>query len=57
VPAGHVPTVEEAVERLDSLDRNGPSPEAFTLRHAVTPDGAPFNPKESVDWAFDGTGT
>jgi hypothetical protein len=56
VPAGHVPTVEEAVERLDSLDRNGRSPEAFTLRRAFTPDGAPFNLKGSADWAFDGTG-
>jgi hypothetical protein len=32
VPAGQVPTVEEAVERLEALRRNGPSPEAFTLR-------------------------
>jgi hypothetical protein len=56
VPAGHVPTLDEAVERLNALDRNGPSSEAFTLRHAFTPDGEPFNPKYSADWAFDGTG-
>jgi len=31
IPAGHVPTVEEACERLD-LVAAGPSPEAFTFR-------------------------
>jgi len=31
VPAGHLPTVEEACERLD-LVAAGPSPEAFTFR-------------------------
>lgn len=33
VPAGHVPTVEEACARLD-LVAAGPSPEAFTFRRA-----------------------
>jgi Domain of unknown function (DUF3291) len=32
VPAGHVPTVEEAKDRLELLARRGPSPEAFTFR-------------------------
>lgn len=32
VPAGHRPTVTEAKERLDALDRLGPTPEAFTFR-------------------------
>jgi hypothetical protein len=32
VPAGHIPTVEEAGERLDLLRRKGPTPEAFTFR-------------------------
>lgn len=32
IPAGHIPTVEEAGERLDLLRRNGSSPEAFTFR-------------------------
>ncbi|MFD6424034.1 DUF3291 domain-containing protein [Streptomyces sp. NPDC060198] len=31
VPAGHVPTVEEALERLADLRANGPSPCAFTF--------------------------
>jgi hypothetical protein len=29
VPAGHQPTVQEAVERLQSLKQNGPSDFAF----------------------------
>jgi hypothetical protein len=32
VPAGYVPTVEEAVARLERLRAEGPSDEAFTLR-------------------------
>ncbi len=32
VPAGHIPTVEDAKERLRSLRAEGPTPEAFTLR-------------------------
>ncbi|MGW1775561.1 DUF3291 domain-containing protein [Streptomyces sp. NPDC002104] len=31
IPAGHVPTVEEALERLADLRANGPSPRAFTF--------------------------
>lgn len=32
IPAGALPTIAEAAGRLDLLRRNGPSPEAFTLR-------------------------
>jgi heme-degrading monooxygenase HmoA len=32
VPAGHLPSVAEAVERLEHLKRVGPSPEVFTFR-------------------------
>ena len=32
VPAGHRPTIEEAKERLAALDRDGPTPYAFTFR-------------------------
>ncbi len=32
VPAGHLPSVEEAVARLDHLERRGPTPEAFTFK-------------------------
>ncbi len=31
VPAGHRPSVEEALERLEALRVNGPTPEAFTF--------------------------
>jgi len=33
VPAGHVPTLDEAVERLERLHRLGPTQAAFTFRH------------------------
>jgi hypothetical protein len=32
VPAGHVPTVDEAMARLDRLRQDGPSDDVFTLR-------------------------
>ncbi len=38
VPAGHTPTIPEALERLERLRRDGPSPAAFTFR-------APFEPQ------------
>ena len=38
VPAGHIPTVEEALARLERLRRAGPTPAAFTFR-------APFEPQ------------
>ena len=40
VPAGHIPTVDEAMARLERLRRDGPSPAAFTFR-------APFEPQAS----------
>jgi hypothetical protein len=38
VPAGHIPTIDEALERLDRLRQHGPTPAAFTFR-------APFEPQ------------
>jgi uncharacterized protein DUF3291 len=32
VPAGHIPTVAEAIERLDHLKAHGPTAHAFTFR-------------------------
>lgn len=32
IPAGHIPTVAEATERLQLLKERGPSPDAFTFR-------------------------
>ena len=38
VAAGHVPTIDEAKERLAMLQERGPSPLAFDLRNAFEPD-------------------
>ncbi len=37
VPAGHRPTLGEARARLDQLDTQGPTAEAFTLRQPFDP--------------------
>ena len=34
IPAGHTPTVEEGLERLERLRREGPSAAAFTFKQA-----------------------
>jgi heme-degrading monooxygenase HmoA len=39
VPVGHIPTVEEAEERLDHLQAHGPTPHAFTFRQSYAPLG------------------
>jgi hypothetical protein len=51
VPAGHRPTVAEARERLDLLNRVGPSPEAFTFRQAFTAAGEPYARTSESEWA------
>jgi Domain of unknown function (DUF3291) len=48
VPAGHIPTVDEAIERLDLLHRDGPSSAAFTFRH--------FFPTETLHRVTDAEG-
>ena len=40
IPAGHIPSIEEAKERLDHLEAHGPTPYAFTLRQPFAPDDA-----------------
>ncbi|MBD0707750.1 MULTISPECIES: DUF3291 domain-containing protein [unclassified Streptomyces] len=40
VPAGHVPTITEALERLADLRENGPSPRAFTFASTYSADEA-----------------
>ncbi|POM22212.1 hypothetical protein BTM25_56240 [Actinomadura rubteroloni] len=40
VPAGHVPTPEEAVERLAHLRAHGPTARAFTFREDFAPHDA-----------------
>jgi len=37
VPAGHIPSVSEADDRLRVLRTNGPTPEAFTFRERFDP--------------------
>jgi hypothetical protein len=37
IPAGHIPTVEEAAERLEKLRTDGPTSEAFNFRHRFGP--------------------
>jgi hypothetical protein len=39
VPAGHVPSVAEALARLEELRRNGPSQRAFTFSKRYPPPG------------------
>jgi heme-degrading monooxygenase HmoA len=41
VPAGHVPTPSEAIERLRLLGAKGPTPQAFTFKQIFTPAGEP----------------
>lgn len=55
IPAGHIPTVTEALERLDHLAQNGPSPFAFTFRKPFPPPGDSGDATELdaqfCDWA------
>lgn len=40
IPAGHIPAVEEAVDRLELLREHGPSPSAFGFRDFYPPEKA-----------------
>lgn len=37
LPAGHIPTLDDAKARLELLQAHGPTPEAFTMRHSFDP--------------------
>lgn len=39
VPVGHIPDAEEARQRLEMLNANGPTPEAFHFRESFPPPG------------------
>jgi hypothetical protein len=41
VPEGEIPTVEDALERIEHLRAHGPSPTSFTFRHRYDPGGQP----------------
>ena len=40
-PAGHIPSIEEALERLAHLRREGPGPRAFTFSQGYPAPGDP----------------
>jgi hypothetical protein len=40
VPAGHIPTIAEAIERLEHFRRHGPTPHAFSFREPFPPEAA-----------------
>jgi hypothetical protein len=44
VPAGHIPTADEALGRLELLRTRGPTPEAFTFKQRFPPPGAIGDP-------------
>jgi hypothetical protein len=46
VEAGRIPTLDEAIERLEHLRRHGPTPYAFSFRQPFPPaaDAAPVDP-------------
>lgn len=44
VPAGHLPSVREAEERLEHLRAHGPTPDAFTFRRRFPAPGAVHGP-------------
>jgi hypothetical protein len=45
VPAGHIPTIEEALERLAHLRREGPTARAFTFGRRYPPPGELGSPE------------
>ena len=46
VPAGHIPSIEEALDRLGRIRRDGPTPMAFTFRVPFEP--AALDPGEPL---------
>jgi hypothetical protein len=49
IPEGTVPTVEDAVARLEHLREHGPTPTAFTFRHRFEPGDAQPTPGADRD--------
>ena len=52
IPAGHVPTVDEAKARLVHLKLHGPSPHAFTFRAPFPPPDRPSVATPELDAIF-----
>jgi hypothetical protein len=51
IPAGHIPSLDEGLARLDLLEREGPGPRAFTFRD---PHPAPVVPQPPAEFALQG---
>ena len=49
VPEGTIPTVEQAIERLEHLRANGPTPTAFTFRQRFEPGDDVMQPGNDRD--------
>jgi hypothetical protein len=49
VPAGHIPGVDEGKKRLAYLEKNGPSPFAFTFKKVFPADEEYV---KGVDWTM-----
>jgi hypothetical protein len=52
IPAGHIPTVAEAQERLQHLKERGPTAHAFTFRTSFPPPDAKSDDVTSLDAEF-----
>jgi len=49
IPAGTLPTVDDAIARLEHLRAHGPTPTAFTFRTRFEPDGDDAQPGSERD--------
>ena len=52
IPAGHIPTVAEAIAKLAHLKEHGPTRDAFTFRAPFPPPGAEPGASGALDAAF-----
>ncbi len=52
IPAGHIPALVEARERLQYLKEHGPTPRAFTFRTPFPPPDEQAGAAEGLDAAF-----
>ena len=53
VPTGHIPTVDEALDRLDHLRAHGPTPAAFTFRTPFEPEATgPGDPVVDAEFCW-----
>lgn len=48
-PVGELPSIADAIQRLDHLRDHGPSPTAFTFGHLFGPDGRPMERTPRLD--------